>query len=651
MSEEQHQGHSHKVSAAALLVTLGIIYGDIGTSPLYVMRAIVGDGIITKELILGGLSCIFWTLTIQTTLKYVYLTLQADNHGEGGIFALYTLLKRNKNNWLIYSAMFGGALLLADGFITPPISVSSAVEGLQILDSFKDINVIPIVIGILTALFFIQQFGTKMVGNFFGPVMLIWFTMLAVLGIVNISYDWSIFAAINPYYAFDLLLNYPNGFWVLGAVFLCTTGAEGIYSDLGHCGKTNIRITWGFVKIALLLNYFGQGAWILTMEGKPLQTSPFYGIMPEWFLPFGIAVATAAAIVASQALISGSFTLINEAVRLNLWPKVRINYPTEIMGQLYIPSVNLILWLGCMGIVLYFQRSENMESAYGLAIITTMIMTSILLMFYLKQSNYPTYLIVVLAVILTFSEGSFFIANMSKFVHGGYVIIMIAMTLAFIMWVMHSVRNIKDEYSEYVNLKNYLQQLGDLSKDESLPKYASHLVYLTGSNNDYDVENKIIYSIFQKQPKRADIYWFIHVNTDPSPYKMEYKVNIMKQDDVIRIDFNLGFRIAPRINIFLRKVIQDLVQNNEVNIISRYPSLRKYNITGDFRFVVLDKFLSNENDDMPFIRKLILNFYFLLRKLSLSEEQAFGLDTSQVTIEKVPLIVKYPKDIQLKRVY
>lgn len=653
MSDLEHShGHSHRVTVSALLITLGIIYGDIGTSPLYVMRAIVGGGIINKELILGGLSCIFWTLTIQTTLKYVWLTLQADNQGEGGIFSLYTLVgSQDKHKWLIYPAMFGGALLLADGFITPPISVSSAVEGLQVLDNFKDLNVVPIVIGILTALFFIQQFGTKAVGKFFGPIMFTWFSMLAVLGITNLSNDWSILRALNPYYALNLLINYPDGFWVLGAVFLCTTGAEGIYSDLGHCGKKNIRITWGFVKIALVLNYFGQGAWLLTQEGQHLKTSPFYGIMPEWFLPFGIAVATAAAIVASQALISGSFTLINEAMRLNLWPKVRINYPTEIMGQLYIPSVNLILWIGCMSIVMIFGSSEHMEAAYGLAIITTMMMTTILLVFYLKKNRYPIYFILGLSILLTISEGAFFIANMSKFIKGGYVMIAIAFALSLIMWVMYSVRNIKDEYNEFVNLKDYLQQLGDISKDESLPKYASHLVYLTNGKQDHEVENKIIYSIFQKQPKRADIYWFVHVNTDPTPYKMEYKVNIMKQDDVIRIDFNLGFRVAPRINIFLRKVIHELVANNEVNIISRYPSLRKYNITGDFRFVVLDKFLSNDNEDMPFLRKFVLNLYFFLRKLSLSEEQAFGLDTSQVTVEKVPLIIKQPKDIQLKRVY
>lgn len=651
MSNTEHS-HTHKVSAAALLITLGIIYGDIGTSPLYVMRAIVGESIINRDLILGGLSCIFWTLTLQTTLKYVILALRADNQGEGGIFSLYALIsKKNTKEWMIYPAILGGSMLLADGFITPPISVSSAVEGLQILDNFKDINVIPIVITILTALFFIQQFGTKTVGNFFGPIMFIWFTMLAILGIINLTSDWSVLLAISPHYAIDLLVNYPEGFWILGAVFLCTTGAEGIYSDLGHCGKQNIRITWVFVKISLLLNYFGQGAWLLNHEGEHLKISPFYGIMPEWFLPFGITIATCAAVVASQALISGSFTLINEAIRLNLWPKVRIVYPTDIIGQLYIPSVNLILWACCIGVVLYFQQSEHMEAAYGLAIITTMLMTTILLLAYMKKHHYPNYLVILLGIIFFIAEGAFLIANTSKLIKGGYVVVVIATIISFIMWVMYSVRNIKDEYNEFVNLKDYLQQLADLSKDESLPKYASHLVYLTSGKGEYDVENKIIYSIFQKQPKRADIYWFIHVNTDPSPYKMEYKVNIMKQDDVVRIDFNLGFRIAPRINVFLRKAIQDLVANNEVNIISRYPSLRKYHITGDFRFVVLDKFLSNENDDMPFLRKLILNFYFFLRKLSLSEEEAFGLDTSQVTVEKVPLIIKYPKDIQLKRVY
>ena len=651
MKKQEHAGHSHKVTPAALLVTLGIIYGDIGTSPLYVMRAVVGEGVISKQLILGALSCIFWTLTIITTFKMVILALQADNEGEGGIFSLYNLIKNDKQKWLIYPAMIGGALLLSDGFITPPISVASAVEGLQILDSFKNLDVLPIVVGILSVLFFIQQFGTKAVGNLFGPIMFIWFTVLAIFGIVNISKDWAILKAINPYYAIDLLVNYPGGFWVLGAIFLCTTGAEGIYSDLGHCGKSNIRITWVFVKISLLLNYFGQGAWLLSLEGQHLHVSPFYGIMPQWFLPFGIAIATAAAIIASQALISASFTLINEAMRLNLWPKVRVIYPTEIIGQLYIPSVNLILWLGCLGITLFFQRSENMEEAYGLAIIITMTFTTSLLMIYLIKNNYPKILVFSFATLLIITEGSFLVANLVKFMEGGYVIISIAFLLSFVMWVMHTVREIKDQYSEYVNLNEYIQQLADLSKDESLPKYASHLVYLTGSNNENEVENKIIYSIFRKQPKRADIYWFIHVNTDRSPYKMEYKVNIMRQDDVIRIDFNLGFRIAPRINIFLRKVIDDLVKNNEVNIISRYPSLRKYNITGDFRFVVIEKFLSNDNEDMPFLRKLVFNFYFFLRKISLSDEQAYGLDTSQVTVEKVPLIVKYPKDIQLKRVY
>lgn len=649
--QQNGNGHSHHpVTFAGLLVTLGIIYGDIGTSPLYVMRAVVGQDLINKDLILGALSCIFWTLTIQTSLKYVWLTLRADNQGEGGIFALYTLVSQLKRRWLIYLAMCGGALLLADGFITPPISVSSAVEGLTILETFKDINTIPIVIAILSGLFFIQQFGTKAVGGIFGPMMLLWFLMLAVLGVMQIGGHPEVLFSFNPYYAINFLVNYPGGFGLLGAIFLATTGAEGIYSDLGHCGKQNIRITWGFVKVTLLLNYLGQGAWLLNYDGQTLPKSPFYGIMPEWFLPIGIVIATCAAIIASQALITGSFTLINEAMRLNLWPKVKIKYPTEIKGQMYIPSVNWVLWMGCLGVVLYFKHSEHMEAAYGLAIILTMNMTTVMLAHYLVMKRYSWILTLAVITVITTSEAAFLFANLGKFVDGGYVTISIAIVFMIVMFVMYYVRTIKDRYNRFVDLRDFLPQLGDLSKDESLPKYASHLVYLTAGHEPNQVEDKVIYSIFNKQPKRADIYWFVHVNTTNEPYTMEYKVDIMKNDDVVRIDFFLGFRIAPRINVFLRRVIDDLVANKEVDIVSRYPSLRKYGITGDFRFVVLEKYLSYETDDMPFIRQLMFSSYFLLRQLSLSDEQAFGLDTSQVTVERVPLVIKQHKPFQLKRI-
>ncbi|MCE9540438.1 MAG: KUP/HAK/KT family potassium transporter [Bacteroidetes bacterium] len=637
-----------KVSAAGALITLGIIFGDIGTSPLYVLKAIVGENnVINSDTILGGLSCIFWTLTLQTTVKYIILTLRADNKGEGGIFALYALVKKAKIKWLMFPAVIGGSTLLADGIITPPISVASAIEGLRAIN--PEIHTIPIVIAILTALFAIQQFGTKFIGKFFGPAMLVWFLMLSILGALQISTNISVIAAINPYYAYKLLFLHPEGFLVLGAVFLCTTGAEALYSDLGHCGKKNIRVTWIFVKTALLLNYFGQGAWLIAQEGQKLTSNPFYSIMPQWFIPSGIAISTIAAIVASQALISGSFTLINEAMRLNFWPKVKVNYPTDLKGQIYIPSINWLLLVGCIGIVLYFRESSGMEAAYGLAIVLTMLMTTTLLTYYMIIKRYNPIFIGFCLIMYLAIETSFLIANLHKFTHGGWITLLIGSVLITVMLAWYYARKIRNRYVEFVKLAEYLPVLEDLSRDLSVPKYATHLVYLTSANDREEIESKIIYSITQKQPKRADIYWFVHVDVVDEPYRMDYKVNEFIHDDVIRIDFILGFRVAPRINMMFRKVVEDMVNKKEVDITSRYKSLNKNNIIGDFRFVVIEKFISFEND-LPFYEKLILDIYAFLKRKGLSEEKAFGLDTSSVTVETVPLIIAPPKEINLKRI-
>ncbi len=631
-----------------LLVTLGIIYGDIGTSPLYVMKAIVGKQPINSEVVLGGISCIFWTLTIQTTFKYVMLTLRADNKGEGGIFSLYALIRRTKLKWLIWPAIIGGSALLADGIITPPISVSSAIEGLRIFN--PEIPTVPIVIAILTALFFIQQFGTKFVGQFFGPIMLVWFSTIAVLGVSNMLVNPSVLKALNPYYAIHLITQYPGGFWLLGAVFLCTTGAEALYSDLGHCGRRNIRITWVFVKISLVLNYLGQAAWLLEHEGSLLKDkNPFFEMMPAWFLIPGIVIATVAAIVASQALISGSFTLINEAIRLNFWPKVRVVYPTDMRGQLYVPSVNWVLLLGCIGITLFFKESSGMEAAYGLAIIITMLSTTTLLAYYLYLRRVSFIFIIFVLVLFLTVELTFLIANLDKFPHGGWLTILIASALVFQMWGWYAARKIRNRFVEFVKAKDYLNLLRDLSHDFSIPKYATHLVYLTSANMSDEIEAKVMYSILQKQPKRADMYWFVHVDVMDEPYTMDYKVIELIKGNIIRIDFRLGFRVEPRINLMFRKVVEDMVKNFEVDITSRYESLGRKNLIGDFRFVVMEKFLSYENE-FPFYEKIILDFYFFFKKVSLSEERAFGLDTSSVTIEKVPLIVNPIGEINLKRI-
>jgi KUP system potassium uptake protein len=651
-------GSHQKLSIAGILIALGIIYGDIGTSPLYVLNAITSGKQITEELVVGALSLIIWTLTLQTTIKYVILTLQADNRGEGGVFSLFALVRRRKK-WLVIPAMIGGAALLADGMITPPISVTSAIEGLKQVPAFSNISqttIIYIVIGILTALFFLQQFGTAFIGKFFGPVMSVWFAMLAILGILHFTDEWVVFKAFNPYYGIHLLFTYPKGFYILGGVFLCTTGAEALYSDLGHCGKWNIRYSWILVKTCLILNYLGQGAWLLSNYKGSVITSamletgfnPFYGVMPEWFLYFGITIATAAAIIASQALISGSFTLISESMRLNLWPKFKIVYPTEARGQLFIPAINLLLFAGCIGIVLYFKKASNMEAAYGLAITLCMIATSILFANYLVQKRTKSTLIYLYLVVYLSIELSFLWANMEKFTHGGYVTLIVGGGLFFVMYDWFRARKIKNRYVEFVRLDQYVPQIQELSNDKTVPRYATHLVYMTSADNEKEIEHKIIYSILFKKPKRADIYWFVHVDTLDDPYTAEYKVTHIIPNDIIRIDFRLGFRVEPKIDLFFRKVVEDLVINHEVNVISRYESLGKNNVAGDFQFIVMEKYLSQDNE-LSFWEKIIMKFHFLLKEISLSEEKGFGLDPGKVVIEKFPLIVA-PVDIKIKRI-
>ncbi|GEO05742.1 putative potassium transport system protein kup [Adhaeribacter aerolatus] len=648
MEKDAHQSH-HRLSTAGLLIALGIIYGDIGTSPLYVMKAIIlsGGNVINPELVYGGVSCVFWTITLQTTIKYVLLTLQADNNGEGGIFSLYTLVRR-KSWWLVIPAIIGGSALLADGIITPPISVSSAIEGLRIIA--PHIPTVPIVLAILTLLFIAQSFGTQLVGKAFGPIMFVWFTMLAALGISNILLHPEILKAVNPYYAYHLLVQYPDGFWLLGAVFLCTTGAEALYSDLGHCGRQNIRISWIFVKTCLLLNYFGQGAWLTQHFGQSLseRDNPFYSIMPQWFLLIGIAIATLAAIIASQALITGSFTLIGEAMRLNLWPKVRVRYPTNVMGQIFVPSVNRLLWAGCVAVVLYFKESTNMEAAYGLAITVTMLATTILMGFYLSLRKFSPFIIVLFLGVYLTIELSFLVGNLIKFPHGGWVSVAIGAALILVMYTWIRAFYIKRRLTDEVKLNQYLEPLKELSEDNTIPKYTTHLIYMTGADRKNYIESKIIYSIFQKRPKRADIYWFIHVDTTDEPYTREYKVKHIVQNDIIRVDFRLGFRVEQRINLYFRKVVENLVQNKEVDITSRYESLNKQNIIGDFRFVVLEKYLSVEND-LPWLEKLIMQAYYYIKEFTPSDDQWFGLETSSVKIEKVPLVINPVKNVELTR--
>ncbi|MBP6039999.1 MAG: KUP/HAK/KT family potassium transporter [Flavobacterium sp.] len=643
-------GHSttQKVTAATLLVALGIIYGDIGTSPLYVMKAIVDKRVISELLVYGGISCVFWTLTFQTTFKYIILTLNADNHGEGGVFSLYALVKRFGKGRLVIPTILGAATLLADGIITPPISVASAVEGLEVI--IPDIPTIPIVIAILSGIFLFQRFGTQKVGFFFGPAMVIWFSMLFILGFSQIISHPEILKCLNPMYAYRLLVEYPHGFWLLGAVFLCTTGAEALYSDLGHCGKNNIRITWIFVKICLVVNYLGQGAWLMSEQNNFLAgRNPFYKIMPEWFLLFGIAIATMAAIIASQALISGSFTLINEAISLNFWPRITLKNPTNNKGQIYIPSINLILWVGCVAMILYFKNSEHMEAAYGLAITLAMMMTTLLLMYYLYyRLRFNKYIILVIFLLFAFIEISFFIANMKKFPEGGFVTLIISGLFFMVMYIIFFGRRLNNNFTKYVPLSNYRDLLVDLSNDSTYTKYATHLVYLTKADKISEIEEKIMKSIFAKKPKRADVYWFLHINRTEEPFTLDYEVIELINDKVIKVNINAGFRVQPKVELYFKNIIKDLVENKELDLHIRPDGSSKYNAEPDFKFVVLEKFISFENE-FSFKEGFLLNSYFSLKGLGVSDEKAFGLDKSDVVIEEIPLIFHPVTDLVLKR--
>ncbi len=649
---------SHKnvnaLTAGGLLVTLGIVFGDIGTSPLYTLKAIFKSVIdtgqhITPDLVLGALSCIIWTLTLQTTVKYVIITLRADNKGEGGIFSLYSLV-RKKAKWLVVPAIIGGAALLADGMITPSITVTSAIEGLKL--KFPEVQVIPIVISIIALLFIIQQFGTNLVGKLFGPIMMFWFATLGVIGVLQVIHDPWIFKALNPYYAIHLMATNPGALLILGGVFLCTTGAEALYSDLGHCGRNNIRISWIFVKLMLILNYLGQGVWVLKNAGSydphDALSNPFFKLVPESMVLYLVILATTAAVIASQAMISGSFTLISEAVRLNLWPKVRINYPSVQKGQLYVPSINWLLCIGCIIIVLVFQKSDNMEGAYGLAINLTFLMTTILVAVYMLRKKFPKYLIAIFVIIYMAIELAFLVGNMAKFVHGGWVTLLISMVLLSVMWTWYAARKIKNRFVKYVEIEDYYEIIKELSNDTSVPKFSSQLVYLTSANFKTEIESKIVYSIIQKEPKRADVYWLVHVDVMDEPYTMDYKVEFLIPGKLIRIDFKLGFRIEQRVNLLYRKVVEELVKNGEVDITSQYTSLNKHKIAGDFRFILLEKHLSKFTN-LSFYEETIMDYYFILKKLSLSEVTSFGLDSSYVDVEKVPLIFVSPDDIELNR--
>lgn len=646
-----------KFSMTGLIVALGVVFGDIGTSPLYTIRATLhlAGGIATKEIVFGIVSLIFWTLTLQTTIKYVLITLRADNHGEGGIFSLYTLVK-DKKKWLVGIAIVGGAMLLADGIITPAITVTSAIQGLrQLSPELTQSSIILIVAIILTVLFFIQRFGTNLVGRLFGPLMVVWFLFIGGIGLMSILEYPQILYSLNPFYGLRLLFSNPIGILILGGVFLCTTGAEALYSDLGHCGRNNIKFSWIFVKMMLVANYLGQGAYLMGKERMSTKgIDPFFDIIPNNLMVFAIIIATIAAVIASQALISGSFTLVSEAIKLNLFPKILIQYPTNIKGQIYIPKIATFLWIGALGVVFYFGTAENMEAAYGLAITITMLMTTTLLLFYLKNILKPIFAYLIFGVFASI-ETIFLIANLEKFFHGGYITLGISVVIMLLMYIWVHGYAIKVKNHTTLPVALFADQLEELHSDEKIPLYSSNLVYLSDADSILKVERKILYSILNSNPKRADHYWFVHIQVTDEPYTQEYLVSKLSPHST-KIIFRLGFRVEQKINRFLKYVIAEQIKRGEIPEQPRKYSINKnepvqYHVQmSDIKFIVQKEYLSTYND-LNFLDTMVMKAKFLIKKFTVSPVNWFGLENSSIAIENTPMIMGAPKSVELKRVY
>lgn len=629
--------HRVPFGVLGIVMAIGVVYGDIGTSPLYVMKSIIEnlpDGQLSRpDYILGAVSCVIWTLTIQTTVKYVILTLRADNNGEGGILALYALI-RQKYKWAYFIAAIGAATLLADGVITPAITVITSMEGLNNL--VPEVPIIPATIVIILGIFLIQPLGTGSLGKYFGTFMLAWFIMMGTVGLSRFAHDLSVIKAFNPYYAIHFIITAPQTLYILGAVFLCTTGAEALYSDLGHTGLKNIRVSWGFVKSMLIINYLGQAAWIINNpELIEKGVNPFFMMMPEWFSFVGVLMATLASIIASQALISGSYTVISEAISLNLWPNVKIKYPTHIKGQMYIPSVNFTLMIICIIIVLTFQSSSNLEAAYGLSITLSMLMTTVLLFLYFRKTNKPLWFSAIVSLFFFAIEFSFFIANMQKFMHGGFASLLIAGTVFILMYSWYNGRRIKRNHTTYDQIDEaYLDRIVRISADAEIPRTATNLIYITAANNKNALESKIAYSLFNKYPKRADTYWFVRIKRTDSPYEFSYSVKTFIPRKIFRIDLKIGFKVEVHTDKYVRLIMHEMALKKEVDLSSRYQSMK--GVRGDFKFIVVDRIF--RNIELKTRQRIILSFYNLIKRFSTSDTQMLDLDPSFAVVDTVPLV-------------
>ncbi len=648
------------------LVTIGIVYGDIGTSPMYVMKSIVeGNGglqAVDSSFIIGSLSLVIWTITLLTTVKYVLIAMKADNHGEGGIFSLYSLVK-NYGKLLIVPAMLGGAALLADGLLTPAVTVTTAVEGLRSIPAMDRFlgsgqwKVVLITLIIITTLFSIQHSGTSRIGKAFGPVMLLWFSFLGVTGLLHIFSLPVVLKAFNPIYAIKIFFSPNNklGFMILGSVFLATTGAEALYSDMGHVGRENIYFSWPFVKICLILNYLGQGAWIIQNQTNAslfhiLDMNPFFLMLPPALRPFAVILGAAAAVIASQALITGSYTLVSEAILLDLLPHLEIRYPSTTKGQLYIGSVNTVLWVGCSAVVLYFRSGSRMESAYGLAITVTMLMTTLLIsvyLFHIKHKKLGAFLVLAVFGVV---EGVFFVSSLGKFMHGGYVTVILTLLLLVLMLIWYRGTQLERKYSTRLKIRDHIPGLTSLCHDTEVPLLAHNLVYLDGEPDPELIDRDILYSILDKDTKRAQAYWFVNVHVTNEPNTLNYELETYDTDFIFRIRLNLGFKCSQRVNVYLRQIVQDLQQRGELPKQEKKYSIYGVSTVGTFKFCIIHKSVTTKSE-LSALDEMVLNAKYSIRKVAGSKEKWYGLDTSSLIIENVPLLTGYvPSEGVIRRV-
>jgi KUP system potassium uptake protein len=642
--------HQHPLKFAGVLIAIGIVFGDIGTSPLYVFTAISGGTNFDELLILGSLSCIFWTLLSIATFKYILLALNADNQGEGGIFALYALLKKRKVKWVYLPALIGCATLLADGFITPSISISSAVEGLNTI--YPDLPTMPIVMTIIVLLFLIQQFGTAIIGKIFGPVMVTWFLFLGLLGFMQLSNNPMVLKAINPMYAFEFLINYPQGFWILGAVFLCTTGAEALYSDLGHCGKQNIRIAWIFVGSMLLLNYFGQAAFLLNGNIEKINlVSVFYATVPKSWVPFSIGLATLSTIIASQALITGVFTLMNEAIKLKLWTNLKVKYPSTSRGQVYVPFINYFLMFGCLAVILIFKKSTAMEASYGLAITIDMLMTSVLLglLLLLKYPKRKPFYIAIFAVLMSI-EFMFFISNLGKLKHGGWFSLLLASAFLTLLFLYYKARQLRARITEYIPMSKVVPLIHAINKDDKIPYKATNLVYPTRSISPLKLESTIYHSLFKKRPKKAGIIWFLHLEITTEPWGVNYEVNEIIDKSCYYVKLSLGFKEDHKIEYMMRKIHDHLVEQNEISGESIFEPVRGKLDEVDFEFIVINTRVALDNI-ITSGQMISIKAYRFIKSTGLKAAEDFGLDETNVKVEYIPINITEKIDTTLTEVY